>query len=58
MSSEKEIAIRVDHLSKAYKLYNNPVDRMKESLHPFRKKYHHDFYALNVLCVLTLTFLL
>lgn len=42
-----DIAIRVQNLSKAYKLYNNPVDRMKESLHPLRKKYHYDFYALN-----------
>lgn len=42
-----EYAIKVENLSKAYKLYNNPVDRMKESLHPLRKKYHHDFYALN-----------
>jgi len=42
-----DIAIRVDNLSKAYKLYDNPVDRLKESIHPFRKKYHRDFYALN-----------
>ena len=30
-----------------YKLYENPVDRLKESFHPFRKKYHRDFFALN-----------
>ncbi len=42
-----EPMIRVDNLSKIYKLYNNPVDRLKESLHPFRKKYHRDYYALN-----------
>ncbi len=47
MSQDNNNAIRVENLSKAYKLYNKPVDRMKESLHPFRKKYHHDFYALN-----------
>lgn len=41
------IAIRVENLSKVYKLYNSPVDRLKESLHPLRRRYHHDFYALN-----------
>ncbi len=30
----------------AYKLYNNTKDRLREALHPFRKKYHRDFYAL------------
>jgi len=41
------IAIKVENLSKVYKLYNSPVDRLKESLHPLRRTYHHDFYALN-----------
>lgn len=41
------IAIKVENLSKVYKLYNSPMDRLKESLHPLRRKYHHDFYALN-----------
>ena len=40
-------AITVDHLTKVYHLYDSPTARMKEALHPFRKKYHHDFYALN-----------
>lgn len=43
----KSIAIKVDHLTKVYKLYSNPTDRLKESLHPFKKKYHKLFYALN-----------
>lgn len=38
--------IRVENLSKIYKVYNQPIDRLKESLHPFRKTYHQDFYAL------------
>src|SRR6266567_2342852 len=42
-----DIAISVQNLTKIYKLYNSPQDRLKESLHPLRKKYHHDFYALN-----------
>ena len=43
----KDIAIKVENLSKVYKLYNAPIDRMKEALHPFKKKYHKDFFALN-----------
>ena len=42
-----DVAIRVNNLTKVYRLYDNPVDRLKESLHPFRKIYHRDFYALN-----------
>ena len=46
-------AVEIQNLSKIYRLYDNQVDRLKESFHPFRKKYHRDFYALkNVdLCV-------
>ena len=40
-------AISVKHLTKIYKLYDKPVDRLKESLHPLGKKYHKEFYALN-----------
>jgi homopolymeric O-antigen transport system ATP-binding protein len=45
--TKNDIAIKVENLSKVYKLYTAPVDRLKESLHPFRKNYHQDFYALN-----------
>jgi lipopolysaccharide transport system ATP-binding protein len=40
-------AIKVSHLTKVYKLYDKPVDRLKEALHPLKKKYHKDFYALS-----------
>jgi len=40
------VALRVHNLSKVYKLYGRPIDRLKESLHPFRRSYHHDFHAL------------
>lgn len=36
----------VENLTKVYPLYKNPQDRFKEALHPWRKKYHKDFYAL------------
>lgn len=42
----QDIAISVEHVSKIYRLYDKPVDRLKESLHPLRKKYHRDFHAL------------
>jgi ABC-type polysaccharide/polyol phosphate transport system, ATPase component len=43
---ENEIAIKVENLTKIYKLYEKPEDRLKEALNPFRKSYHKDFYAL------------
>lgn len=42
-----DIAIRVKNLTKIYHLYDKPVDRLKEALHVFGKKYHHDYYALD-----------
>jgi ABC-type polysaccharide/polyol phosphate transport system ATPase subunit len=42
-----ETAIRIQHLSKAYRLYAHPLDRIKEVLHPRGKKYHRLFYALD-----------
>lgn len=41
-----EPVIRAQGLSKAYKLYAKPLDRLKESIHPLRRKYHRQFYAL------------
>ncbi len=43
----KNISIKVEQLTKIYKLYNRPIDRLKEVLNPFKKKYYKDFYALN-----------
>jgi lipopolysaccharide transport system ATP-binding protein len=42
----KTTAVSLQNISKVYKLYDKPIDRLKESLHPFKKKYHKDFYAL------------
>lgn len=42
-----DIAISVQNLTKSYKLYDSAQDRLKESLHPLRRKYHKDFYALS-----------
>ena len=38
--------IKVQNLIKTYKLYREPIDRLKEALNPFKKSYHNDFYAL------------
>ena len=43
----ENIAIKVENLTKIYHLYDHPKDMLKELVHPFRKKYHHDYYALN-----------
>lgn len=42
-----DIAIKVQNLTKIYHLYEKPQDRLKEALNPFKKSYHHDFYAMN-----------
>ncbi len=42
-----DIAIKVENLTKIYHLYDRPQDRLKEALNPFKKSYHHDFYAMN-----------
>lgn len=44
---DKNTAICVDHVSKMYKLYNKPSDRLKESLGLTRKKNYQERYALN-----------
>ena len=43
---EKKIAIQVKKLEKAYKLYDKPSDRLKESLGLSRKKRYKEHYAL------------
>ena len=40
-------AIKVDNVTKVYKLYERPIDRLKETLCPGHKEYHRKFYALN-----------
>jgi len=41
-----DYSIEIDGISKVYKLYNKPSDRLKEALSPVKKSYHRDFYAL------------
>lgn len=39
-------AIEIQHLTKIYKIFERPIDRVKESLLPFHRRYSTDFYAL------------
>lgn len=41
-----DIVIKAEHLSKIYKIYENDIDRLKETFHPFHKRYSKDFFAL------------
>jgi lipopolysaccharide transport system ATP-binding protein len=41
-----DTAVKLEKVSKFYKLYHSPKDRLKEALHPFGKKLHREFYAL------------
>jgi lipopolysaccharide transport system ATP-binding protein len=41
-----DIAISVKNLSKSFRMYPSPKDKLKELLHPFGKKYHQEFWAL------------
>lgn len=42
----EDVAIQVQNLTKIYKLYESPRDRLKESVNPFGRKYHREFHAL------------
>jgi ABC-type polysaccharide/polyol phosphate transport system ATPase subunit len=44
---DQQTAIVVEHISKSYKLYNSPKDRLKEVIHPLGKSYHRNFFALD-----------
>lgn len=47
--SDIEYAIKVQDVTKVYRLYEKPIDRLKESLSLSHKSYHRDFFALNKL---------
>jgi len=40
-------AISVKEVTKIYKLYERPIDRLKETLSPGHRSYHRDFFALD-----------
>jgi len=42
-----ETAIKTDKITKIYKLYKKQSDRVKETFHPLRKRYHEPFKAID-----------
>jgi lipopolysaccharide transport system ATP-binding protein len=44
MSSD--VSVRIDRLSKAYRVYAKPVDRLKQALWRGRRRYYREFWAL------------
>ena len=47
MAEEKQVAICANQITKIYKLYDKPSDRLKEALGFTRKKLHKEHYALH-----------
>jgi lipopolysaccharide transport system ATP-binding protein len=41
-----DIVIRAEKLTKTFRLYNRPSDRVRELFHPFTRNYHKSFCAL------------
>ena len=44
---ENETMIEIRDLTKVYKIYDKPIDRLKESLSLTHKQYSKEFFALN-----------
>ncbi len=38
--------IAISNISKKFRLFSTPKERLAEALHPFRKQYHKEFWAL------------
>lgn len=46
MATSYDGAISIRNLSKKYRLFNTPKERLFEALHPFRKTWHREHWAL------------
>ncbi len=42
----EQVAVSVKNVSKKFRLFNSPSERLFEAFHPFKKKYHKEFWAL------------
>lgn len=47
MTTDTDTVITLSDVTKTYAFYRSPKDRLKEVFHPFQKKYHERFHALN-----------
>lgn len=43
---DKKIAISVRNVTKKFKIFASPLDRIREALHPLRRQFHKEFWAL------------
>ena len=46
-SMPSDIAISIRNVSKKFRLFRSSKERLLEALHPFRKQYHQEFWALH-----------
>ena len=46
MNHADKLAIRVENVSKKYKLFPSNRARIREALDPWRRSFHHEFWAL------------
>lgn len=44
--NDQEIKINVENVTKIYKMYNSPMDKMREAFSLTNKNFHSEFYAL------------
>ena len=44
---EKNLAISVQDVTKIYRLYDKPIDRLLEAMSITKKTYHKKFFALD-----------
>lgn len=47
MEPKEQPVIELKHIHKSFRLYDKKNHRVREALHPFRKKYHEEFKALH-----------
>ncbi len=45
--AQKDVVIEAKAVSKQYRIFDKPIDRLKEALHPFGRSYHTDFFAVH-----------
>lgn len=43
---DKKIVISVRNVTKKFRIFSSPLDRIREALHPLRKQFHKEFWAL------------
>ncbi|GLU30213.1 ABC transporter ATP-binding protein [Trinickia caryophylli] len=47
LATASDVAISVRGVSKKFRLFDSPKERLAEALHPLRKRYHREFWSLS-----------